>query len=183
MGISLPTAARALAKAAIPGRVELVDALPFCTVVLDFAHNEVSMHAILETLREYRPKRLICLFGSVGDRSQLRRAAMARTAAHLCDYCILTSDNPGNEDPMSILSDMEKGMGEAAGRYVTIPDRAAAIKYAVDMAQEGDILLFAGKGHEDYQLIHGERVPFCERELIRHYASLRLGKPETEAAI
>lgn len=183
LGISLPTAARALSKAAIPGRVELVDALPFCTVVLDFAHNEVSMHAILETLREYNPKRLICLFGSVGDRSQLRRAAMAQTAAHLCDYCILTSDNPGNEDPMSILSDMEKGMGEAKGRYVTIPDRAAAVKYAVDMAEEGDILLFAGKGHEDYQLICGQRVPFCERELIRHYAALRLGQPEAEDTV
>ena len=83
----------------------------------------------------------------------------------------------------AILSDMEKGMGEAKGRYVTIPDRAAAVKYAVDMAEEGDILLFAGKGHEDYQLIRGQRVPFCERELIRHYAALRLGQPEAEDTV
>ena len=133
---------------------------------------------------EYNPKRLICLFGSVGDRSQLRRAAMAQTAAHLCDYCILTSDNPGNGRSYGpSCPTWRRGWERAKGRYVTIPDRAAAVKYAVDMAEEGDILLFAGKGHEDYQLIRGQRVPFCERELIRHYAALRLGQPEAEDTV
>lgn len=175
-GIPSNVISSALHKAFIPGRTELVNVLPFCTMVLDFAHNEASMQAILETLKEYNPKRLICLFGSVGDRSELRRFAMGKIAAKLSDYCIITSDNPGNEDPMSIISDIEKGMVEARGQYVTIPDRAMAIKYAVDMAREGDIILFAGKGHEDYQLIHGEHIPFCERELIKHYSELRINR-------
>ncbi len=127
-------------------------------------------------MREYAPRRLVCLIGSVGDRSQLRRAGLAKVASALCDYAILTSDNPGFEDPSAIIADIERAMTLPADRFVSIPDRAAAVKFAVDLAREGDIIVFAGKGHEDYQLVRGEKVPFSERELIARFAAQRLAQ-------
>ena len=115
-------------------------------------------------MRTYKPKRLICLFGSVGDRTQMRRAELGAVASELCDLSILTSDNPGNESPDNILSDIAAAFTH--DRYVCIPDRAKAIAYAVKHARAGDAVVLAGKGHENYQLIHGKRIPFSEREIL-----------------
>lgn len=174
LGIPLPDMAAALADAVIPGRIQLIPALPYCTIVVDYAHNELSLRSILTTLREYHPRRLICLFGSVGGRTQIRRQTLAHAAAELADFSILTSDNPDFEDPVAILQDIEQGMGAAKGRFISIPDRGDAIRYAVDLAKPGDMILLAGKGHEDYQLIRGKRVPFCERDVVMEAAQQRL---------
>jgi len=164
-GIGLEAVCEAISKAQIKGRFETVEALPYSTFIIDYAHNEVSLTSALETLRAYEPKRLICLFGSVGGRTKGRRTELGRTAAALADFSILTSDNPDFEDPDNILSDIESQFS-GKDNYVKIPDRAKAIEYAVSMAREGDIFLFAGKGHENYQLICGEKLPFSEKKIL-----------------
>ncbi len=133
--------------------------------VIDYAHNGKSMRAVLEVLRSYKPRRLICLFGSVGGRTQMRRAELGAVASELADFSILTADNPDCEAPEKIIADIAKQYTDKES-YISIPDRKRAIEYAVEYAEAGDIVLLAGKGHEDYQLINGRREPFCEREII-----------------
>ena len=140
-------------------------ALPYCTFIIDYAHNEISLTSALETLRSYEPTRLICLFGSVGGRTKGRRAELGRTAAKLADFSILTSDNPDFENPDQVIRDIETQYSDKDA-YVKIPDRKKAIEYAVSIARNGDIFLFAGKGHEDYQLINGEKLPFSEKKIL-----------------
>ena len=165
-GVDTDEILKQLSTVRISGRFEIVEAMKEATFIIDYAHNEVSLTSALETLREYGPKRLICLFGSVGGRTFGRRAALGRVAASLADFCILTSDNPDGEDPMKILNDIAAEFGENSCPFKIIPDRAEAIRYAVSMTREGDILLFAGKGHERYQLVFGEKLPFCEKEIL-----------------
>ena len=165
-GLTTKEAAKHLADARISGRFEIVEAMKEATFVIDYAHNKVSLTSALETLREYEPKRLICLFGSVGGRTFGRRAELGEVAASLADLAILTSDNPDGEDPMSIINDIAAQFGEGSCPYKIIPDRAEAIRYAASIAKEGDIFLFAGKGHERYQLVSGEKLPFSEKEIL-----------------
>ena len=149
----------------------MVRALPYATFVIDYAHNRASLTSALETLRLYDPARLICLFGSVGGRTKGRRAELGSVAAQLADLAILTSDNPDFEDPDSVLDDIASQFKFGGCPYVRIPDREEAIRYAVSIAREGDVFLLAGKGHEDYQLILGEKLPFSERRLPEQAAS------------
>ncbi len=164
-GISLDHIKREMPTAHVKGRFEIVDALPWSTFIIDYAHNEISLRNVLKTIKEYEPHRLICLFGSVGDRTQIRREELGRIAAKYCDFCILTSDNPGFETPMNIINGIEHGI-DGKVPYICIPDRREAVIYAVRNAQRGDVILFAGKGHEDYQLINGVKEHFSEREII-----------------
>ncbi len=164
-GLDVEKIANTLTRVRIKGRFELVDALPYATFIIDYAHNEVSLTSALEALREYNPNRLICLFGSVGGRTQGRRAEMGRVAARLADFSIITSDNPDFEDPESIMADIESQFSNKES-YIKISDRKEALSYAVAMAKKGDVFLLAGKGHETYQLIMGEKVPFSEREIL-----------------
>lgn len=166
VGVSDENIANELADISIAGRFELVRALPYATFIIDYAHNRVSLTSALETLRAYQPGRLICLFGSVGGRTFARRAELGSVAAELADFSILTSDNPDDEDPQNILREIATQFRGNTNRYVIIPDRAEAIRYAVSIAKEGDVFLFAGKGHERYQLICGEKRPFCERDIL-----------------
>lgn len=166
IGLSLPAIAASLATIAIKGRFEAVDVLPDVTFLIDYAHNGVSLRAALETLRCYEPNRLICLFGSVGGRTQMRRPELGRVASELCDLAILTSDNPDFEDPSAIIADIAAAFTPDGCPYLIQPDRADAIRTAVHDARPGDIVLLAGKGHEDYQLICGEKVPFDERAVL-----------------
>ena len=173
-GVSLEAALAALKQVAVAGRLEpvCVDTMPDVTFLLDYAHNQASLQATLETLRAYRPKRLICLFGSVGDRSRERRAQLANVAGRLADFCIVTSDNPGQEPPQQIVDEILAAFPADGCPRVGVVDRAEAIAYAVGMARAGDIVLLAGKGHEAYQLIGTERVPFSEREVLQKAAAL-----------
>ena len=148
----------------VNGRFEIVDALPYATFIIDYAHNGISLESVLKTLREYDPTRLIVLFGSVGDRTQLRRKELAEAAAEYADLAIVTSDNPGSEEPDKIIDEICEHLGTLP--YVRYVDRADAIEFAVSSATEGDVILLAGKGHETYQLIGKEKVPFCERDVL-----------------
>ena len=173
-GVPPDAALSYLGRTAVEGRFEpvYVPSMPDVTFLLDYAHNGVSLQASLETLRGYRPERLICLVGSVGERSFERRAQLAEAAGRLADYCIITSDNPGKEPPEQIINEMLAAFPADGCPRVSIADRAEAIAYAVKMARAGDIVLLAGKGHEAYQLIGTERVPFSEREILLKAAAL-----------
>ena len=137
------------------------------TVLLDYAHNGVGMENILTTLREYQPKRLICLFGAGGNRPKVRRYEMGEVAGRLADLSVITADNSRYENVEDILADIKVGMAKTKGRYVEIPDRREAIRWCLENAQEGDVIVLAGKGHETYQEIQGEKRPFDERVVIR----------------
>ncbi|MBQ4575421.1 MAG: UDP-N-acetylmuramoyl-L-alanyl-D-glutamate--2,6-diaminopimelate ligase [Clostridia bacterium] len=171
IGIPMEVILQSLSSAVVKGRFEMVRALPNVTMIIDYAHNDLSLRSVLETIRRYHPKRLICLFGSVGGKSHMRREELGRAAGELCDYCIITSDNPDYEEPMEIMKGIEKGILPTGCRYKMIEDRTDAVKAAVEGALAGDVILFAGKGHEDYQLIKGERVPMSERAIIEEVAA------------
>lgn len=164
------TMINALKDATVDGRVQVLPILPYATVIVDYAHNGVSLENILTTLKQYNPKRLICLFGSVGGRTKLRRKELGDVAAKECDLCILTSDNPDNEDPMQVINDIEKSFINSKCKYIKEPDREIAIRQAIRLAEEGDIILFAGKGHEKYQLINGEKIDFNEAKIAEDEA-------------
>ncbi len=158
---------RALLNARVKGRIEMVKVSDRFTLLIDYAHNAMALESLLTTLREYRPNRLVCLFGCGGNRSRQRRFEMGEISGKLADLTIITSDNPRFEEPQAILDDIRAGMEKTTGRYVEICDRKEAIKYAISHGQEGDIIVLAGKGHEDYQEIRGVKYPMDERVLIR----------------
>ena len=165
-GISLAKCAKSMENARISGRSELLSVRDGALAVIDYAHNGESLSQLLSSLRLYAPKRLICLFGSVGERTRMRRKEMSEVSMRLADFSILTSDNPGTEPPESILEDLKKPFLGHEDRCVCICDRKEAIEYAVSMLSPGDILVLAGKGHEQYQLIGKEKLPFSEREIL-----------------
>lgn len=158
---------RALKGAKVKGRIEMVKVSDEFTLMIDYAHNAMSLESLLTTLREYQPNRLVCLFGCGGNRSRDRRFEMGEVSGRLADLTIITSDNPRNEDPQAIIDDIKTGIEKTTGNYVEIIDRKEAIAYAIHHGQPGDIVVLAGKGHEDYQEIQGKKYPMDERVLIR----------------
>ncbi len=167
LGVPAAEIAQALRAATVRGRFELVEVLPYATFIIDYAHNELSLERALSAIREYGPARLVCLFGSVGGRSQLRRPLLAKVAEKYADFCIVTADNPDDEPVENIMRDIVRGFSPGYHSYTCIPDRGQAIEFAVETARVGDVVLLAGKGHENYQLIGGERVPFSERAFLQ----------------
>lgn len=159
----------ALLHAKAKGRIELVKVSDQFTVMIDYAHNAVALESLLSTLKDYHPHRLIVLFGCGGNRSKLRRYEMGEVAGRLADFTIITSDNPRFEEPLDIIHDIETGMKKTDGRYIEIPDRKEAIYYALDHGEPGDLIVLAGKGHEDYQEIKGKKYPMDERVIIKEY--------------
>ncbi len=158
---------RALLSAKVKGRIEMVKVSDHFTMLIDYAHNAMSLESLLTTLREYEPNRLVCLFGCGGNRSKLRRYEMGEISGKLADLTIITSDNPRFEEPQDIIEDIKVGIRKTPGAYVEICDRKEAIRYAIEHGQEGDIIVLAGKGHEDYQEIKGVKYPMDERVLIQ----------------
>ena len=126
----------------------------------------MSLESLLETLKEYQPKRIVTLFGCGGNRAAERRYEMGEVSGRLSDFTIITSDNPRFEDPLQIMKDIETGIKKTAGEYTMIEDRFLAIKYALSNSKDGDVIVLAGKGHEDYQEIKGKKYPMDERELL-----------------
>lgn len=157
---------QALGDVKVKGRIEIVPVTRRYTLMIDYAHNAMSLESLLTTLREYEPGRLVCLFGCGGNRAKSRRYEMGEVSSRLADLTVVTSDNPRNEEPMDIIEDILIGVHKADGEYVTIPDRKEAIAYCMKNAQDGDIIVLAGKGHEDYQEIKGVKHHMDERELI-----------------
>ena len=165
-GVKEETILDSLSKIRVKGRVDSVPVSSKFTLMIDYAHNAMSLESLLSTLKEYHPKRLVCLFGCGGNRSRDRRFQMGEVSSRLADLTIVTSDNPRNEEPQAILDDIVTGVQKADGEYVTIIDRAEAIRYAIENAKEGDVIVLAGKGHEDYQEIKGKKHHMDERELV-----------------
>jgi UDP-N-acetylmuramoyl-L-alanyl-D-glutamate--2,6-diaminopimelate ligase len=158
---------KALKEAKVKGRVEMVKVSDEFTLMIDYAHNAMALESLLTTLKEYHPHRLVCLFGCGGNRSKLRRYEMGEVSGRLADLTIITSDNPRYEQPEDIIADIVTGIEKTDGKYVKITDRKEAIAYAIHHGEPGDIVILAGKGHEDYQEIEGKKYPMDERVLIR----------------
>lgn len=158
---------RALAAAKVKGRTEMVRVSDDFTLMIDYAHNAMALKSLLETLRAYKPHRLICLFGCGGNRAKSRRYEMGEVSGQMADLTIITSDNPRTEEPQAIIDDIKSGIAKTDGKYVEICDRKEAIAYAIDHGEPGDIIVLAGKGHEDYQEINGVKHPMDERVLIQ----------------
>lgn len=169
-GFEMPGIIQALAAAPqVPGRFELLDEGQDFIVAVDYAHSPDGLQKILTTAREMKPRRLICVFGCGGDRDRQKRPIMGRIAGENSDFAIITSDNPRSEEPEAIVREVEAGVQETAARYLVQVNRRDAIESAIAMAKPGDILLIAGKGHEDYQLVKGQVLPFDDRETARHF--------------
>ena len=157
---------QALKQAKVKGRIEMVKVSDDFTLMIDYAHNAMSLESLLTTLREYEPGRLVCLFGCGGNRSRIRRYEMGEVSGRLADLTVITSDNPRDEQPQAIIDDIKKGMAKTDGAFVEIIDRKEAIRYVIQNGKPGDVIVLAGKGHEDYQEIKGKKYPMDERVLI-----------------
>lgn len=163
------TMLEALAGAQTKGRVEMVPAPGPYTVMIDYAHNEVSVESLLSTMLAYQPHRIICVYGGGGNRSKMRRYAMGELCGRMADLSILTCDNPRDEEISAINTDIKVGLSKSSGRYIEIEDRKSAIWHAMDIAEEGDLIILLGKGHEDYQEIRGVKYHYSERESVESY--------------
>ena len=160
----------------VAGRFELVDEGQDFAVVVDYAHTPDGLENVLHAARALKPRRVICVFGCGGDRDSRKRPLMGRIAGQYADVAVLTSDNPRNEDPQTILEMVEEGIRSVGNNYLVEIDREKAIRLAIGMASSGDIVLLAGKGHEDYQIIRGVKHHFDDREIARNILRARLGK-------
>lgn len=156
----------ALRHVSVKGRIEIVPVTKRYTLMIDYAHNAMALESLLTTLKAYDPGRLVCMFGCGGNRARSRRYEMGEVSSRLADVTVVTSDNPRDEDPMDIIHDILDGVKKADGAYVVVPDRKEAIAYCMQHAKDGDIIVLAGKGHEDYQEIKGVKHHMDERELI-----------------
>lgn len=166
MGISDEYIKEGLKTVAVKGRVEIVPVPGNYTLLIDYAHNALSMENVLTTLRQYKPHRLITMFGAGGNRPKVRRYEMGETSGRLSDLSVITEDNSRFEDVMDIIEDIKVGIAKTDGEYVVVPNRKDAVKYCIEHAEDGDIIVLAGKGHEDYQEIKGVKYHMDERELI-----------------
>lgn len=152
----------------VNGRFEAVDAGQPFAVLVDYSHTPDSLENALATVKEFAKQRIFCIVGCGGDRDRTKRPIMARIATKYADHSVLTSDNPRSEDPQAIIDDMLAGLDEVEQeRYTAVVDRREAIHFAVSKAQPGDVILIAGKGHETYQIIKDQVLPFDDREVAR----------------
>ena len=169
-GIRSKAVLSALRNVHVAGRTEVAFKNDTMSVLVDYAHNEMAMENLLSTLREYKPKRLVVVFGCGGNRSRDRRYGMGKAAAEFADLSILTSDNSRFEEPLDIINDIKSTLVPAGGKFVEIPDRREAIEYAMTHAEKGDMIAVIGKGHEDYQEVNGVRTHFLDSEVIEETA-------------
>ncbi|HHW48105.1 MAG TPA: UDP-N-acetylmuramoyl-L-alanyl-D-glutamate--2,6-diaminopimelate ligase [Clostridiaceae bacterium] len=167
LGASFESIKSGLEKVSVPGRVEVVDIGKNYTVIIDYAHTPDSLENVLTTIKGFTDNRLICLFGCGGDRDRTKRSIMGRISGQIADFTIITSDNPRSEEPAAIIKEIEEGIKMTNGKYITIVDRREAIKYALQNAQAGDVIVLAGKGHETYQTFKDKTIHFDEREVVR----------------
>ena len=157
---------KALLEVKVRGRVEMVKVSDDFILLIDYAHNAMALESILSTLREYHPARLVTVFGCGGNRAKSRRYEMGEVSGRCADFTIITSDNPRYENPDEIMDDIETGIRKTDGKYIRIADRKEAIRAAIRGGKRGDVIVLAGKGHEDYQEICGKKYPMDERVLI-----------------
>lgn len=166
IGVSDEVLTKALKKIHVDGRMETAFTSKDFTIIIDYAHNAVSMEKLLDTLRDYQPKRLVVVFGCGGNRSKDRRYTMGESAGKKADLSILTADNSRFEKVEDIIEDIKSTLVPTGGAYLEIPDRKDAIYYAISHRKPGDLIAIIGKGHEDYQEINGIRTHFLDREVV-----------------
>lgn len=187
MGIGLEQVKEGLeAVTRVPGRIEMLQTGTPFKVILDYSHSPDALENILRTVRQFTRRRVIAVFGCGGDRDKGKRPMMGNIGGRLADYCILTSDNPRTENPLVILAAIEKGIKPTGKPYEVIENRREAIRHALEMAEDGDVIVLAGKGHETYQEIMGIKRPFDEKvivsELLLEMKLQKGGKEEGESA-
>ena len=175
-GVPVEEIQRALKTATVKGRIEMISVSEEFTLMIDYAHNAMSLESILTTLKDYQPARLVCLFGCGGNRSKDRRFEMGEVSGRLADLSVITSDNPRFEDPQAIINDIITGIEKTNGEYIEIIDRREAIAYVIEHGQPGDVIVLAGKGHEDYQEIEGIKHPMDERIIIQDILSASISE-------
>ena len=170
-GISPNDIAAGLTSVSVEGRMEYVDVPAPYTVIIDYAHNKLSMEALMNTAKAYDPKRILCVFGLDSGRAHVRRGDCGEILGRDADYVILSDTSPKTEDPMKIMADIAEGIdkGGGAGKYEMIRDRKVSIPKILDMAGEGDIVLIIGQGNRTYQDIGGEVIHLDEREIVKEY--------------
>jgi UDP-N-acetylmuramoyl-L-alanyl-D-glutamate--2,6-diaminopimelate ligase len=167
-GLSPETIAKGIAECrAVPGRFERVDEGQPFAVVVDYAHSDDALRNTIAIARELTPNRVITLFGCGGDRDRSKRPLMGQAAAEKSDLVILTSDNPRSEDPLDIMNDALVGLRRYDTPHLVEPDRTTAIQRAIEQALPGDVVILAGKGHENYQVLKDRTIPFDDREVAR----------------
>src|SRR5437762_219480 len=188
-GLSPETIAEGIAACdAVPGRFERVDEGQPFAVVVDYAHTDDALRNTIATARELTPNRVITLFGCGGDRDRAKRPLMGQAAAEKSDFVILTSDNPRSEDPLAIMNDALVGLRRHDTPHLIEPDRATAIQRAIEQAHPGDVVILAGKGHENYQVLKDRTIPFDDREVARRilrdigFGQAVANEPETKSA-
>lgn len=152
----------------VPGRFEKIENSHGFHIFVDYAHTDDALRNLLKTVQEQNPSRILLVFGAGGDRDKTKRERMGKIAGEIADWTILTSDNPRSEDPLVIISEIEKGIKKTGEKkYEIQPDRRKAIKHALTLGEKGDYILVAGKGHEKYQIIGDKTIPFNDAEVIR----------------
>ena len=167
-GISDEVIEKALNSAqGVKGRAEIVDCGKDFTLLIDYAHTPDGLENILESVKKFAKGRVVVVFGCGGDRDKTKRPKMGRVAGRIADFCIVTSDNPRSEEPDAIIRDILEGMNDAIAEYVVVENRRDAIEYAIKHARKDDVIVLAGKGHEDYQILKDKTIHFDEREVIR----------------
>ena len=176
LGISLTGAAEALKTVAgVKGRIEVVPTPGTdYTVLIDYAHTPDGLENVLSSVRDFCKGRIISVFGCGGDRDPIKRPIMGHIGVKLADFAVITSDNPRTEEPMAIIRDILQGVKPEDGEYIVVEDRKSAIRYAMDIAKKDDIIILAGKGHETYQDIGGQKLHLDEREEVAaHLAAMQ----------
>jgi UDP-N-acetylmuramoyl-L-alanyl-D-glutamate--2,6-diaminopimelate ligase len=172
----------------VPGRLERIDSSSGFTVLIDYAHKPDALKQVLQNLAEFKKKRIITVFGCGGNRDAGKRPLMGETATFYSDLTIITSDNPRLEDPLAIIAEIEAGIDRSkiqqiapgnlkakddAHSYTVISERRRAIETAIGEARQGDIILIAGKGHEDYQILGTNKIPFDDRAVVEQTLKLK----------
>ncbi len=158
---------KALKVAKVRGRIEMVKVSDEFTMMIDYAHNAMSLESLLHTLRDYRPERIVTIFGCGGNRSKTRRYEMGEVSGRMSDFTVITSDNPRFEEPQDIIDDIITGIKKTDGEYIAICDRKEAIRYSIEHGRPGDVIILAGKGHETYQEIKGVKYDMDDRILVK----------------
>lgn len=167
LGIPSEKVIEALAEIRVPGRSEMVDNKKEIPIMIDYAHSPESLQNILSATKSYTRGKVISVFGCGGDRDKGKRPIMGEISGRIADFTFITSDNPRTEDPETIVKEIEEGIKKTKGNYKVVVDRTEAIKEAIAMASKLDIIILAGKGHEPYQEINGEKLPYDERIIVK----------------
>lgn len=172
LGAQMDAILAALGELRVPGRSEVVDIGKTFAVIIDYAHTPSSLEAILQNTKRYAKGRIICVFGCGGNRDEEKRPLMGEISGKYADFTVITTDNPREESPKKIMREIEDGMKKTKGLYKVIENRKEAIKFAMRIAWKNDTIIIAGKGHETYQLLKGnKKIKFDEREIVKSLAS------------